>query len=245
VPSGEVWWFDRCAFAPSGSNFFAFDVDTPSGANDRLSPTLIFTQCSFGPGATGTSDKGLTANRAWMEDCDVGVTSSGQGTCEDGWISCVYCTVIRSNVRAGIAGNTTDPHSDGLQITDTGKTGFYRVWLDGGPMTGALQGNAAIRVGTEFGATDGVDVFYCGFGGKSGNSVQFRGDNGGASTPITNVRFRGNRWCNDGSSFLHDFQQEAGGPTMISEWTDNKAGITMTVGGVGYTAGDVISSPGV
>src|SRR5689334_18900481 len=54
VPTGEVWWFDRCAFTPTGSNFFSVDIDTPNGANNRLSPTLIFTQCTFGPGAGST-----------------------------------------------------------------------------------------------------------------------------------------------------------------------------------------------
>lgn len=242
VPSGEVWWFDGCRFAPSGSNYFAFDVDTPSGPNSRLSPTLIFTNCEFGPGASGTADKGLTANRAWVENCDINRVSSGQGTCEDGWISAVYCTIIGTNIRAGIGLNTTDPHSDGLQITDTGGTAFYRAWIDGGPMTGALQGNAAIRVGTEFGATDGIDLFYCGLGGKSGNNVQFRGDSGGHL--ITNVRFRGNRWCTDGASFLYDFQQGGAG-TMITEWTDNAFGTDCTIGGQFYAAGTTVPSPGV
>jgi hypothetical protein len=245
VPSGEVWWFDRCRFAPSGGNFFAFDVDTSNGANSRLSPTLIFTRCDFGPGSAGTCDKALTANRAWVEDCVVGALSSGQSTCEDGWTSCVYCTVIGSNVWAGVGANVTDPHSDGVQLTDTGSTAFYRCWLDGGPMVGALQGNAGIRCGTEFGALDDVWCWYCGIGGKSGNNVQFRGDNGGASTPITGVNFKGNRWCSDGASFLHDFQQEAGGPAMIEAWVDNKIGVNCTIGGTPYTAGDVISSPGV
>lgn len=245
VPTGEVWWFDKCLFSPNSNSFFCFDVDTPNGANSRLSPTLIFTQCTFGPGAGVTSDKALTSNRAWMEQCDVNREISGQGRCEDGWISAVYCTIIESNIRCGIAANTTDPHSDGLQITDTGGTAFYRTWLDGGPMTGALTGNAALRVATEFGGTSGIDLYYCGIGGKSGNNVQFRGDNGTNPSPLTNVRFRGNRWCSDGAAFLYDFQQESGGGTMITEWSDNKIGINCTIGGVAHTAGEVLSSPGV
>lgn len=243
VGAGEVWWFDRCAFDMVAA-FFAIDIDTSSGDNDRLSPTVILTRCRIDGG--GATDKGLALHRVWVEQCDVNAvtTAPDQGGCEDGWIGAAFSTVIESNIRCGIGSNTTDPHSDGVQITDTGGTAFYRSWLSGGSMTAGLQGNAAIRVGTEFGAVDGVDVFYCGFGGRSANNVQFRGDNGSASTPITNVRFRGNRWYTDGAGFLHDFQQEAGGPTMITEWTDNRIGADITVGGTPYTAGTLVTNPG-
>lgn len=243
VPAAEVWWFDRCAFNVP-SSFFCFDYDTPSGPNDRKSPTLIFTRCTFN--GSGSTDKGLTSNRAWVEECEITVDQgSDVGGCEDGWISCVYCTVIRCNIRAGLGSNRTDPHSDGLQITDTGATAFYQTWFSGGGMTGALQGNSALRVGTEFGATAAVDVFYCGFGGGGGSTVQFRGDNGAANTPITGVRFRGCRWCDNLSAFHYDFQQDAAGGTMIAEWTDNLRGTSGTVGGVFYPAGYVMPNPGI
>lgn len=244
VPSGEVWWFDRCRFAMAASAFFCFDVNTPNGPNTRKSPTLIFTQCEFDGG--GHTDKALTANRAWVERCVVNVDQGGDiGGCEDGWIGCAYCTVIESNIRCGVGLNTTDPHSDGIQMTDTGGTALYRCWLSGGGMTGPLTGNSAFRVGTEFGAVTGVDVLYCGFGGRGAQTVQFRGDNGPTGSPITGVRFRGCRWCDSGSAFLWDFQQEPGGGTMLAEWSDIARGTDGVVGGVSYTAGQVLASPGV
>lgn len=245
VPAGEVWWFDRCSFSMASSAFFCFDINTPSGANDRKSPTLVFTRCTF-DGQSHT-DKALTANRAWAEDCEINADVAGNdvGGCEDGWIGAAYCTIVRGNVRCGVGLNTTDPHSDGIQMTDTGGTAICQTWLSGGSMSGALSGNSALRVGTEFGAVDDVRLWYCGFGGRSAQTVQFRGDNGSPGTPITNVRFRGNRWCDNNSGFLWDFQQEPGAGLMLAEWTDNARGTDGTVGGTAYTAGQVLSSPGV
>lgn len=239
VPAGEVWWFDQCLFSPPTDNFFCLDTETPNGANTRLSPTIILTRCSIGPD-TARAGKALATHRAWIENCDVNRLISGEGRTEDSWIGGAFCTVIESNFHAGIGTEIIDPHADGVQLTDTGASAFYRCWFDGGQMTGFFQGNSCIRVGTEFGAVDGIDMFYNGFGGRSGNNVQFRAQ----PNPLSNIRFRGNRWCTDGAIFLYDFQQASGSPAMITEWTDNRIGINCTIGGVSYAAGDLVGNPG-
>lgn len=238
VPSGEVWWFAE-------GSAYTVDIDTSSGANNRLSPTLIFSDFTIGPTGSSHADKALTSQRTWLDRCDVNQLVGANGNCEDGWIGAAYSTILRSNIRAGVGTNTTDPHADGIQLLDTGEFAAYLTWIDGGVMDPPLNGNAAIRQGTEFGAATNIRVWYCGIGGNSFNNVQFRGDNGPASSPITGVSFRGNRWCSDGAGFEYDFQQEGGGGTMISEWSDNLYGIDCTIGGTPFAAGQTVTSPGI
>jgi hypothetical protein len=248
-PAGDYYWFHRCRFSTSGS-FFGIDITNwQNGGTNRLLPSLIFTECEFV--GNNSTDKVLAVNRAWFENCDLnkaqnsGAYGADAGGAEDAIIGASLCTFVGCNIRAGVGNNTTDPHSDGVQIGDTGASLWWRSWISGGSMSGAVRGNAAMRVGTEFGDVDSVKVYYCGFGGTPLNTVQFRGD-ARVGGKITGVEFVGNRWVCDGAGFLNDFQQGTGGGTMIAAWSDNKVGanITLTEEGA-YSAGTVVASPGI
>jgi hypothetical protein len=233
VPAGEHWMFDECAFEPSTNSFFAVDIATPDGGVDPLNPTVILRKCTLDGGDRTTNSAGL--HRTWATQCHV-------VRAENAWVGGAICTFDRCNLVAGIGFDLSDPHPDALQMLDTGKTTFWRCWLDGGPLTGAQTANSVLRVGTEGGAdVDDVQVRECGFGGHCTQTVQFRGDSGSRS--ITNVQFVGNRWCDDGSGFEYDFQQAGSATQMISTWSDNVRGASGTVGGVSRPAGTVLTRP--
>ena len=202
--------FRNCRWEVDGT-VWTVEVDQANGVNDQMQPLVVFDHCEFQ--GLGDSNAGVAGSFCWLINCDVqgmpGTTIPSGAS--DGWDGAAYSVAVDSNLIAGTNFNLPDPHSDGMQCTGTGGITVYHCWIDAGGSAGA---NSAIRVGTEDGNVDQVDVFYCGLN-DGGYAAQFRGDAGGARN-ITNIRFRGNRWTTTAVYGPTDFVN-----TTVTEWTNN------------------------
>jgi hypothetical protein len=201
--TGEHFLFDECAFEVSNSSW-TLDLNSGGAVADQMSPLYVLRRCTLL--GNDSTERVLSGHYAWLMDCHI---TGGS----DAWQGGAWSVAERCNIIAGTDTRNPDPHSDGLQMTDTGGLTLYRCWVSAGTTPGQ---NAALRVGTEFGpVANRVDVFYCRLD-HGGYVVQFDGaDNAGGITGP--VRFRGNRWT-DASWFYGptDFVS-----TTITEWVDN------------------------
>lgn len=202
--TGGPYLFDECSFEVSNTNW-AVDLGSTGASANQMAPLYIFRRCTFLGG--DTTSRVLSGSYAWLMDCHI---TGGS----DGWQGAVWSVAERCNIVATTDTRDADPHSDGIQLTDTGGITLYRCWVSAGTTVGQ---NAAVRVGSESGAVgNAIEVYYCGLD-HGGYTVQFDGSKAGGA--ITGpAKFRGNRWS-DSSWFYGptDFVS-----TTISEWVDNK-----------------------
>lgn len=213
APAGGHYLFDECEFNVANSTW-ALDLDPGAGQPNQMQPAYVLRRCALY--GNDTTQRVLSGHNVWLIDCHV---TGGS----DAWQGAAWSVVQGCNIMATTDTRDADPHSDGMQMTDTGGVTLHRCWMSAGPTAGA---NAAVRVGTEFGAVSGVEVYYCGLD-RGGYTAQFDGSKAGGV--ITGVKFKGNRWT-DGTSFYGpvDFVN-----TTITEWVDNA-----------YFGGAAIPQPG-
>ncbi|GIE35901.1 hypothetical protein Ait01nite_089460 [Actinoplanes italicus] len=199
---GEHFMFDECAFEVSNSSW-ALDLNTGGAVANQMAPLYVLRRCTLN--GNDTTERVLGGHFVWLQECHI---TGGS----DAWQGGAWSVAERCNIIAGTDTRNPDPHSDGFQMTDTGGLTLHRCWISAGTTPGQ---NAALRLGTEFGAVDNfVDVFYCGLD-RGGYVVQCDGaDNPGGIGP---VRFRGNRWTADAWFYgPTDFVD-----TTVTEWTNN------------------------
>jgi len=210
-PPGSTYLFRNCRWEVDAT-VWTVEVNQANGVNDQMQPVVVFDHCEFQ--GLGDSNAGLAGSFCWLVSCDIqgmpGTTTPSGAA--DGWDGAAFSVAVDSNIIAGTNFNLPDPHSDGMQCTGTGGITLYHCWCSGGGSAGA---NSAVRVGTEDGDVDQVDVFYCGLD-DGGYATQFRGDAAGGTRNVTNVRFRGNRWTTTAVYGPTDFVR-----TTVTEWTDN------------------------
>jgi hypothetical protein len=208
--AGVSWLFDECGFEAT-NDFWCVD-NSGSPTNDQMQPSVIFRRCTADGG--NLINRVLSGHRVWIDGCHI---TGGA----DAWQGASYSVIMDSNVIATTDTRNPDPHADGVQLTDTGHWTAYHSWFSAGAFAGS---NAAIRIGTEFGATTNIDVRYCGLE-RGGYTVQCRGDSGAAD--ISTVTFIGNRWANNAGFGPIDFTETTG-----ITWSDNA-----------YIGGATIPSP--
>lgn len=200
-PSGQTYLFDECEWdVPLTS--WCVEVDQANGTNDQMQPLAVFRRCQFD--GNDDSANALAASFTWVIDCHITGAS-------DGWKGASYSVATGSNIIAGTDVNNPDPHSDGVQCTGTGQSTLYRCWTSAGPSAGA---NSAIRYGTEDGAIDNVQLYYCAID-DGGYALAVRGDAGAGD--ITGVEVVGCRWTTTALVGPTDFEQ-----TTVELWTNNK-----------------------
>lgn len=200
--AGQHYLFDECEGLVANSSW-VFDLNTGGAVADQMQPLYVFRRCTLN--GSDTTERVLSGHYAWLLDCHI---TGGA----DAWQGAAFSVAERCNIIATTDTRNPDPHSDGIQLTDTGGITLSQCWVSAGTWPGQ---NAAFRVGTEFGAVNNrVDAYYCTFD-HGGYLVQFDGlDNaGGISGP---VRFRGNRWTETWGYGPNDFTA-----TTIVEWVDN------------------------
>lgn len=198
---GQTYLFDECEFDVELDNF-CVDLNDDNGTADQMQPIAVFRRCTFD--GNSTTGKCLVGGFAWLLGCHL----TGA---EDGWSGLYYSVAAGCNIVAD-TDSQPDPHSDAIQCSGVGHGTIYRCWLDAGRTAEAA--NAPLRVGTEFSAVTGVEVYYTGLAGTQ-HGAQFRGDAGGGD--ISTVTFVGNRWVNEQLYGPTDFAETTG-----VTWTDNR-----------------------
>ncbi len=199
-PPGATYLFDECQFDVAGSSW-VLEVNETNGVANQMQPLVVFRRCGFNGGAT--SSIALAASYVWLIGCNL-------YGCEDGWAGAAYSVAEGCNF-IGMTDSLVDPHADGVQLTGTGKLSLYRCFISAGNVIGAM--NAGLRIGTEFGAVDGIDVYYCTLD-SGGYSMQVRGDSGVGD--ITGFAVLGCRWVPNAVYGPIDFEE-----TTIDVWLDN------------------------
>nr|WP_230414972.1 right-handed parallel beta-helix repeat-containing protein [Micromonospora tarapacensis] len=187
-----------------------------------MQPLAIFDRCEFqGSGETGIA---VSGHYLWLVECDIqGMASASPDSgAIDAWQGAAYSVAIRSNLVAGNNIHNVDPHSDGIQSLDTGRTTLHQCWISAGRGPGASQ---AVRFGTEQGPTTDVQIHHCTIDG-GGWAMQMRGELGGGAG-IAGVSVVGCRWTGTHEYGPCDFVQ-----TEVIEWSDNQ-----------YTDGTPILNP--
>jgi len=217
---GETYLFRRCEWdvTGGGGNFFAVDVDPTNGAEDQMEPLVIMRDCTL----LGTlTDRVLHASHMWLERTHV------EGT-DDAWYGMSHSVAAVCNfiARAGAEGS----HCDAVQSVAGGNFTLWRPWMEAEeafPEAAEATSNAALRIGTDVAAIDGVTVRYAGLSG-GGYSLQVRGD---PPLLVSNVDVQGCRWLDDARFGPVDFG-EPGEVTDVT-WSDNAY----------VLGGDTITSP--
>lgn len=180
---GETFMFENCLFDVElgGDNFFAVDIDEGNARSDRMAPLVIFRHCTF----RGTlTHRVLHGGHCWVEHCDI------DGT-DDAFFRLAYSTCLYSNV-VGYS-LAEGAHADAMQESGPGQFLVYRSWVHvDGDSSPTGPANAAIRVGTENGASTNVNIVQNGLSGGS-YTLQIRGDGPG----IDGCRIVGNRFVDN------------------------------------------------
>lgn len=197
--SGETWLFRNCRFDVPNT-FWTCEVGEAASRNDQMDPLVVFDHCTFD--GNDNTDVSLAGSFCWLIACDVGWAA-------DAWQGGSYSVAYDCNIIAGTDTGNPDPHSDGFQSLGIARTTIYHCWTSAGASAGR---NAALRFGTEFAASDAVDVRYCGIDNGS-DAVQLRGDSGAGN--ITGVVFIGNRWTATADTPVAAIE------ATITTWTDN------------------------
>jgi hypothetical protein len=196
---GQTYLFRRCLFS-STADFRALEVlDVNATPGTQMQPLVILEDCTV----TGNDvlARALVAGAVWLERCHV----TGA---EDAWGGAYWSVAIGCNFIATTDGSEVDPHQDGVQLAGVGLFSAYQCWFDAGPDPIT---NSALRVGTEFSAVAGIDLYYSSFA-RGGYNVQLHG----ASNGITGVRVVGCRWVAGAGFGAIDVVN-----TEIDEWSDN------------------------
>lgn len=197
--AGETWVFRNCLFS-SNADFRAVEVqDMFAVPGTQMQPLVVFENCTFS--GNDVLPRALVAGAVWLYRCHLGNAEDAWGGAY--WSYAEECNFVASTDGAG------DPHQDGVQLAGVGLFSAWRCWFDAGfdPIA-----NSALRVGTEFSACVGIDLYYSSFA-RGGYNVTFHG----ASNGITGVNVVGCRWL-PGAGF---------GPvdvvnTSFDSWVNNR-----------------------
>lgn len=199
--SGETWRFRNCRWDTPGESRI-LEVGETNARTDQMQPLVVLDDCSID--GNNTSSKALEASYVWLRRCSL-------RRCEDGWTGAAYSVAEDCSIEAGTDG-LTDPHADAIQLSGTGRLAVYRSWLSAGTIPAAR--NAGLRIGTEFSAVEGIDVYFCTLD-NGGYAMQMRGDAGAGD--ITKVRVVGCEWTRRAVYGPVDFEQAS-----VDAWCGNR-----------------------
>lgn len=174
APNGACYLFDECAFEGAGADW-TLEVDSTGNSGDIMQPLVILRRTTVDGG--DTTDRVLSGHYLWLMDCHV---TGGA----DGWQGAAFSVAERCNF-IGTTNGDPEAHADGVQVLDTGHTILSQCWT-------YSPDNAAVRIGTEFGATANIRLLYTALGG-GGWALQLDGDN----AALTDVGARGCRFQGD------------------------------------------------